>query len=61
MDNTVGPVEGKVFLYFSDQNPVDVDFTTKPSASFKHEVVLTVKPILQAISGGFSPIKCKPV
>ncbi|MGB8538604.1 MAG: hypothetical protein WCD57_19430 [Acidobacteriaceae bacterium] len=61
MDNTIGSAEGKVLLYFSNQNPADVNFEAKPSASFKHEVVSTVKPVLKAISGKFSPIKSKPV
>lgn len=59
MDSAVGPVEGKVLLYFSNQNPADVDFTSKPSASFKHEVIPTIKPVLKAISGRFSPVKSK--
>ena len=61
MDNTVGSAEGKVLLYFSSQNPADVNFMAKPSASFKHEVVSTVKPVLKAISGRFSPVKSQPV
>jgi hypothetical protein len=60
LDNIVGPVDGKVLLYFSDQNPAEVNFSTrKPSASFNHKVVSTVKPVLKAISGRFSPIKSK--
>jgi hypothetical protein len=61
MDNTVGSVEGKVLLYFSNQNPADVNFMAKPSAFFKHQVVSTVKPVLKAISGRFLPVKSKPV
>ena len=61
MDNTVGSAKGKVLLKFSSQNPADVNFMAKPSTSFKHEVDSTVKPVLKAISGRFSPVKSKPV
>ena len=58
MDNL--PVEGKVLLYFSHDNPANINtMDLKPSASFKHKVVPTVKPILKAISGRFSPVKSK--
>ena len=59
MENAVVPAEGKVLLYFSNQNPADINFASKPSASFKHQVVSTVKPVLKAISGRFSPVKSK--
>jgi hypothetical protein len=58
MENSIGPIEGKVLLYFSNQNPADLDTTNlKPSASFKHQVVPTVKPVLKEIAGRFSPVK----
>ena len=61
MDNTVGSAERKLLLDFSSQNPADVNFMAKPSTSSKHEVVSTVKPVLKAVSGRFSPVKSRPV
>ena len=59
MENVV-PVEGKVLLYFSNQNPSDINLATlKPSASFKHQVVPTIKPVLKEIASRFSPVKSK--
>ena len=56
----LGPMMGKVFLYFSNDDPRVVDFSgVKPSGTVKCAVSPTVGPVLKMVGRKFSPIRGK--
>ena len=56
----LGPMMGKVFLYFSNDDPGLVDLAgVKPSGTVKCAVSRTVGPVLKTVGRKFSPIRGK--
>ena len=56
----LGPMMGKVFLYFSNDDPGLVDLAgVKPSGTVKCAVSPTVGPVLKTVGRKFSPIRGK--
>ncbi len=54
----LGPTMGKVFLYFSNDDPAQLSpASAKPSGSIKCAVTPTVAPVLKAVVWKFSPVK----
>lgn len=57
VDN-LGPTMGKVFLYFSNDDPAQFSpASVKPSGTVKCAVTPTVAPVLKAVVRKFSPVK----
>ena len=58
--NDLGPITGKVMLYFSNDDPGQVDLDAiKPSGTMKCTVSPTVGPVLATIGRKFSPVRGK--
>jgi hypothetical protein len=57
--NDLGPVMGKVMLYFSNDDPGQFDLAIKPSGTVKCPVSPTVGPVLATVGRKFSPVRGK--
>jgi hypothetical protein len=56
----LGPIMGKVFLYFCNDDPEGLDLALiKPSSTIKCSVSPTVGPVLKAVAGKFSLVRGK--
>ena len=54
----LGPIMGKVFLYFSNDDPAQFNLgSIKPSGTVKCAVTPTVGPVLKVVARKFSPIR----
>ena len=58
--NDLGPVVGKVYLYFSNDDPGQFNLASmKPTGTIKCPVTPTVGPVLKVIARKFSPVRGK--
>jgi hypothetical protein len=56
--NDLGPTMGKVFLYFSNVDPGQVNLASiKPTDTVNCAVSPTVGPVLKVVARKFSPVR----
>jgi hypothetical protein len=56
--NVLHPILGKVLVYSSNQDPANLSIQDmKPSAFIKHNVTLSIKPVLTKVAEKYSPIR----
>ena len=56
--NDLGPTMGKVFLYFVNDDPGQLNLASvKPTGTIKCAVTPTVGPVLKAVARNFSPVR----
>lgn len=53
---------GKVLVYSSDQDPANLSIQNmKPSAFIKHNVTLSIQPVLAKVAEKYSPIRSEKI